>query len=155
MLISSLLELTPPLESSPTLNFIMDPNPDFTLEEDLCICRNFVLCYPKRGEERRRCGFVSTSYLSTLFENFCSETGNPNNRTYIMLYVRYGTIRDNVKEFMELVRIMGEIRLRGETDAEVLENSIQEWRRWKRSSFQYLPHFNILKDFYRTRRPGY
>ncbi|XP_026396577.1 lipid phosphate phosphatase epsilon 1, chloroplastic-like [Papaver somniferum] len=68
----------------------MDPNPEFTLEEDLC---------------------------------------NPNHRDGIMLYVRYGTIRDNVQEFMGLVRIMGQIRLRGETDAEVLEISIQEWRR--------------------------
>ena len=118
---------------------------EFTIEEDLSLCRRYVQFYPRRGEERRQGGIMSMSYLGKIHEKFCADTGNPNNRHSGDLFCRIGSINGHVQEFVHLTYLVNQYRLRGETNDEIIERSLGEWRRWKRSRFRYEAHFRILR----------
>ena len=128
-----------------------DNTPKFSLDEDISLCRNYKLYYPKKGEERRMNGIMSQSYWGKIHEQFFAGTGNPHNRDYIALLLRFGKIKSRVVEFMALFRIVKRYRLRGETYEDTHLTAKNEWRRWKRKNFKYEDHFRILVHFFVSR----
>ena len=120
----------------------------FTLEEDLSICRNFVICFPKRGEGIRHRGVASNSFWEKIHENFCNETGNVDNLDQLPLFIRFEKIRERVVEFLIVYRRVSRNRLRDESYEECVVMTKNEWRRWKGKDFKYEDHFRILRDFF-------
>lgn len=126
-------------------------DPRFSEDEDLSLCRNYVIYYPERGEERRMNGVRSMSYLGKIHDAFFIETSNPHNWDHAALFCRFMTIKKYLVDFIDMNRIVTRYRLRGDTEAELGIRTRDEWRRWKQRDFEYEAHYQILKDFLITR----
>ena len=113
----------------------------FTKEEDESICRNYVFLYTQLASAN----YPWMNFWAVIHDGFCSDTRNPNRRSVSDIKHRFGIINKEVNDFVALTMHVNRYRLRGETNAELVTRSLDEWRRWKTVAFAFVKCFEILK----------
>lgn len=62
--------------------------------------------YPRWGEEQWKNSLMSMSYLGSIHEHFCIDTGDPNNRNRAEIFRRCVSIGNAVDEFVNLIYLV-------------------------------------------------